>query len=259
MSTATAAACFCVGRASRRVQQRRRQQATVHGSRARQRQQPPLACHGSLPSSVAAWPTSHSERRARVRATFMRRTSDRKPTPPPLPAGRALQGGAGALGGGGKKAGVFTSKGRALQGGGSCAWAWGDWRLHPSCSDATSGPQQGGAETAGRPHAGFAQLPQSLDEGTPPAAPASGQLPHRTHEKITTSASRPWKPSTVPNCTPAAAAAGPPRAAKTRRSSASWARYGVSTATSPRSPWYRAARPAGVAEAQPCGRRWGVG
>lgn len=49
-------------------------------------------CHGWQPASVSACPTIHSERRARVSATFMRRTSDRKPTPPPLPPLCALRG-----------------------------------------------------------------------------------------------------------------------------------------------------------------------
>ena len=49
---------------------------------------------------VSWWPTIHSERRARVRATFMRRTSAKKPTLPPPPAACALQGRRGAGRGG---------------------------------------------------------------------------------------------------------------------------------------------------------------
>ena len=52
-----------------------------------------ITCQGWQPASVSAWPTIHSERRARVSATFMRRTSDKKPTPPlpPPPPLCALQ------------------------------------------------------------------------------------------------------------------------------------------------------------------------
>lgn len=42
----------------------------------------PRTCHGWQPDRVWLWPMIHRERRARVNATFMRRTSDKKPTPP---------------------------------------------------------------------------------------------------------------------------------------------------------------------------------
>lgn len=77
------------------------------------------SCQGWHPARVSAWPIIHRLRRARVSATFMRRTSDRKPTPP-APLARALRG-----------------RGAQAQrcGKGAAAW-WGGGAAHAFSSEA---------------------------------------------------------------------------------------------------------------------------
>lgn len=208
----------------------------------------------------------------------MRRTSDKKPTPPPpFPGACALQ-----QAGGGAPAGRRARWGRSWRAG--CCWRRGS---------AVGTP-------CGLPRSAFqpAGPPPLRDPWRAAGSPRTAVGAHLTQEKSTTSASRPWNPSTVANAT-ASAAASPPRCGgteerqampavsvpstgenvpgvrssagwragremdrrarragrhglqpaaptcwKVRRSSASCARYGVSTATSPRSALWRAARPA---------------